>query len=57
MTNICPNCEKPIIEGDHIRFQGLAVFHKAPIPDTHAVDIYQEEVIEHLGCSNPADGD
>lgn len=48
--NVCPNCELPIKDGDHVRFQGLAIFHKAPIPDSHAVDIYQEEWIEHLLC-------
>lgn len=50
MTNICPLCERPIVDGEHVRFKGLAVFHKAPIPNTHAVDVYEEESIEHLFC-------
>lgn len=50
MTIICPLCERPIVDGDHIRFTAKAVFHKAPIPDTHAVDVYEELNIEHLFC-------
>ena len=51
---ICPKCERPIVDGEHVKFQGLAVFHKAPIPDSHAVDIYQEDWIEHLLCDQGA---
>jgi len=51
--NVCPKCERPILDGEHVRFQGLAVLHTAPIPNSHAVDIYQEEWIEHLSCRQP----
>lgn len=54
---ICPKCELPIVEGDHVRLQVLAVFHKAPIPGTHAIDLYEEEWLQHLLCSQAAEGD
>jgi hypothetical protein len=48
---LCPKCERPLKEGQHVKFQGLAVFHLDGVPqEFHAIDIYEESNIEHLFC-------
>ena len=50
MGMICPNCERPIKDMDHVRFHGLAIFHKNTA-ETHAIEVYQEEEVIHLICN------